>query len=155
MAPIKTALSKREKELFECCLSGNAGRFKHLVRHRTVDINMGSQYGTFLCLAAYLGHTAIAGELLSIPGIDINLAHQTGSTPLYLAAQRGHVEVVKSLLAAPGINVNLATLGGVTPLLMAAQNGHDEVASYSWLHLVLTVISGKATEQHLWLLQSK
>ena len=128
VAPIKTALSKREKELFECCLSGNAGRFKHLVRHRTVDINMGSQYGTFLCLAAYLGHTAIAGELLSIPGIDINLAHQTGSTPLYLAAQRGHVEVVKSLLAAPGINANLATLGGVTPLLMAAQNGHEEVA---------------------------
>ena len=127
VAPIKTAHSIREKELFECCLSGNAGRFKHLVRHRTVDINMASKYGTFLCLAAFKGYTGIIRELLSIPGIDINLAHQTEATPLYFAAQQGHVEVVKLLLAAPGINVNLATLRGTTPLSMAAQHGNDEV----------------------------
>ena len=127
VAPIKTAHSIREKELFECCLSGNAGRFKHLVRHRTVDINMASKYGTFLCLAAFKGYTGIIRELLSIPGIDINLAHQTEATPLYFAAQQGHVEAVKLLLAAPGINVNLATLRGATPLSMAAQHGHDEV----------------------------
>ena len=127
VAPIKTAHSIREKELFECCLSGNAGRLKHLARHRTVDINMGSKYGTFLCLAAFKGYTGIIRELLSIPCIDINLAHQTEATPLYFAAQQGHVEAVKLLLAAPGINVNLATLRGATPLSMAAQHGHDEV----------------------------
>ena len=103
VAPIKTALNIREKELFECCFEGNAGRFKHLVRHRMVDINMGSQYGTFLCLAAFMGNTVIVKELLSIPGIDVNLAHQTGSTPLCFAAQQGHIEVVKLLLARPGL----------------------------------------------------
>ena len=127
VAPVKASLSKREQDLLKCCFEGNAGRFKHLVRHRTVDINMGSEYGTFLCSAAFMDNTVIVKELLSIPGIDVNLAHQTGGTPLCFAAQQGSLEVVKLLLAAPGINVNMARSEGTTPLSMAAQNGHEEV----------------------------
>ena len=122
IAPVKAELSPREYELFTCCASGNVRRLKQLLRYRKIDINMGSEYGTLLCSASFNGHAGLVRELLSMPGIDVNLAHQTGMTPLYRAAQNGHVEVVKLLLAARGINVNLAEMEGVTPLYIAAQN---------------------------------
>ena len=127
IAPVKAELSPREYELFTCCASGNVRRLKQLLRYRKIDINMGSEYGTPLCSASFYGHAGLVRELLSMPGIDVNLAHQTGMTPLYRAAQNGHVEVVKLLLAARGINVNLVEMEGVTPLYIAAQNGHVEV----------------------------
>ena len=127
IAPIKTELSPREDELFGCCVSGNVRRLKQLLRYGKIDINMGSQYGTLLNYASYNGHAGIVRELLSMPGIDVNLAHQTGMTPLYFAAQEGHVEVVKLLLAARGINVNLSAYTWATPLYHAAQEGHVEV----------------------------
>ena len=127
IAPVKAELSPREYELFTCCASGNVRRLKQLLRYRKIDINMGSEYGTLLCSASFNGHAGLVRELLSMPGIDVNLAHQTGMTPLYRAAQNGHVEVVKLLLAARGINVNLTEMEGVTPLYIAAQNGRVEV----------------------------
>ena len=127
IAPVKAELSPREYELFTCCASGNVRRLKQLLRYRKIDINMGSEYGTLLCSASFNGHAGLVRELLSMPGIDVNLAHQTGMTPLYRAAQNGHVEVVKLLLAAPGINVNLAEMEGATPLCIAAQVGQEEV----------------------------
>ena len=127
IAPVKAELSPREYELFTCCASGNVRRLKQLLRYRKIDINMGSEYGTLLCSASFNGHAGLVRELLSMPGIDMNLAHQTGMTPLYRAAQNGHVEVVKLLLAARGINVNLTEMEGVTPLYIAAQNGRVEV----------------------------
>ena len=127
IAPVKAELSPREYELFTCCASGNVRRLKQLLRYRKIDINMGSEYGTPLCSASFNGHAGLVRELLSMPGIDVNLAHQTGMTPLYRAAQNGHVEVVKLLLAARGINVNLVEMEGVTPLYIAAQNGRVEV----------------------------
>ena len=126
-APVKTSLNKREADLFDCCMTGNTGRFKHLIRHGNVDINMGSKNGTFLCFAAFQGHSGLVRQLLNISGIDVNLAQQAGGTPLYFAAQLGHLEVVKLLLAAPGVNVNLATSTGETPLFIAAQKGHEDV----------------------------
>ena len=127
IAPVKTELSPREDELFACCASGNVRKFKRLFRDGKIDINMGSEYGTLLCNASFNGHAGLVRELLSMPGIDVNLAHQNGMTPLYYAAQAGHAGVVKLLLDARGINANSATLTGATPLYIAAQNGHEEV----------------------------
>ena len=128
VAPVKTALSKRETELFECCSKGNAGRFKHLLKHGPIDVNMGSRYGTLLSLAAFKGCTGIVRELLEVPGIDVNLGQERSVTPLYFAAQQGHTEMVKLLLAARGINVNLVTLvDGATPLFIAVSQGREEI----------------------------
>ena len=126
-APVKTSLSKREKDLFDCCMTGNTGRFKHLLKHGNIDINMGSNNGTFLSLAAFKGHSGLVRQLLNIAGIDVNLAQHAGGTPLYFSAQQGHLEVVKLLLATLGINVNPATSTGATPLFVAAQKGHEDV----------------------------
>ena len=127
IAPVKAELSPREYELFTCCASGNVRRLKQLLRYRKIDINMGSEYGTLLCSASFNGHAGLVRELLSMPGIDVNLAHQTGMTPLYYAVQEGHAEAVRLLLDTRGINVNLVEMEGATPLYRAAQNGHVEV----------------------------
>ena len=127
VAPIKTALNRREKDLFECCFKGNAGQIKYLLRFRNIDINMAIEEGTLLCIAAYHGHAAVVRELLSIAGIDVNLAYQTGAPPLYYAAQQGHVEIVRLLLAQRYIKPNLGTLNGMAPLHIATQKGYEPV----------------------------
>ncbi len=127
IAPVKSEFTRRERELLDSCMKGDIGKLRRYLRHGIVDINMGSQFGTLLCVAAYMGHTGIVKELLSVPGIDINLAGQDGITPLCSAAQAGHAKVVELLLAERGINVNLATISGATPLYVAAQNGDVEV----------------------------
>ena len=127
VAPSKTALSPKEKALFECCYTGDVGIVRRLLRFGKVDVNMATGVGTPLCVAAFKGHASIVRELLSIPGIDVNLAQQTGTTPLYFAAQERHLGTVKLLLTARGINVNLAEINGNTPLCVAAQLGHEEI----------------------------
>ena len=127
IAPVKPVLGIREFELFECCARGNARKLRDLFRHGAVDANTADQMGTFLCHAAFNGHAAVTRELLSLRGIDVNLAQQAGATPLYLAIQQGHVEVVRSLLSAPGININLATQFKATHLHVAAQYGRTEI----------------------------
>ena len=128
VAPAKTALNFRERELLECCLNGDVRKFKQLFKSRTVDANLAYEKGTLLYIAVVKGYTAIVRELLSKPGIDVNLAQKKGATPLGAAAELGHVELVKLLLAAPGINPNLGTFRvGTTPLSAAAYKGHLEV----------------------------
>ena len=127
IAPVKSELGPREIGLFDACFFGDVGKLRRLLRHVNVDVNMGSQYGTLLCYASYNGRPGIVRELLSRPGIDVNLATQEANTPLYFAAQDGYVEVVKLLLAAPGINVNLAEKSGSAPLSIAVEQRHVEV----------------------------
>ena len=127
-APVRTVMTIRESELVDCCFKGNAVKFKQLLRFGTVDVNLAIENGTLLFTAALRGHVAIVRELLSKPGIDVNLAQKSGGTPLFAAAQKGHVEVVRLLMEAPGIKFNLGTYhDGTTPLVVAAFKGHKDV----------------------------
>ncbi len=131
-APVKAALNLRETELFEACYKGDTGRFRRYLSHwksghGNVDVNVSDRLGTLLCHAAFWGYENIVRELLSLPGIDVNLAGELGCTPVYLAARNGHVKLVELLLDQRGINVNLATSVGTTPLYVAAEEGHVEV----------------------------
>ena len=131
IAPAKSEFSIREKELFDVCFRGDVKRLKHLkhlLGHEKIDINMASENGTLLFLAALKGHTNTVRELLSVPRIDVNLAQKQGATALQAAVQEGHVKVVELLLCARGINVNLARPTGVTALHIAVQTGRVEVA---------------------------
>ena len=128
IAPMKLTLSYREQGLVDSCIKGDVYKLRHLLKFGSIDINMGTPWGTLLSPAAFYGHTAIARELLSIPATDVNLAQWKGATPLFLAAQQGHVDLVRLLLAAHGINPNLGMLGQkTTPLIIAAYKGHEEV----------------------------
>ena len=128
-AQSKRELSPKELELFDCCCTGNVGRIRRLLRFGVVDVNLARRGETLLCIAAYKGFAIIVRELLSMPGIYVNLAQKDGVTPLFLAVQQGNLEVVKLLLAARGINVNLPKLNnGTTPLILAAQKGFEEIS---------------------------
>ena len=131
IAPARSEFSIREKELFGACFRGDVKRLKrlkHLLVHEKIDINMATEHGTPLVLAALKGHANIVRELLSVPRIDVNLAQKQGATALQAAVQEGHVKVVELLLCARGINVNLARPTGVTALHIAVQKGRVEVA---------------------------
>ena len=128
-ARLKTELTAKEQVLFDCCIRGDNRSVRRLLKFgtRTLDVNMASDNGTLLCIAACMGYAAIVMELLSRPGIDVNLAQETGATPLFFAAQQGHVAVVKLLMDTRGINVNLVTEQYNTPLCIAAILGREEV----------------------------
>ena len=127
VAPPKSEFTRKEYDLFQACAAGNAGWFRLLLRHGVVDINMADIDGTLLCHAALHGCANIVRELLSRPGVDVNLAGQQGATALFLAAWKGHAKVVEMLLGARDIDVNLATTSGATPLYIAVETGHIEV----------------------------
>ena len=128
ITPMKMTLSYREHRLVDSCIKGDVYKLRNLLKVRSIDINMATEWGTPLSLAAFYGHTAIARELLSIPAIDVNLGQWKGATPLFLAASHGHVDLVRLLLATRGINPNLGMLGEkTTPLIIAAYKGHEEV----------------------------
>ena len=128
IAPVRRRFSRREQNLFSYCAAGKVDKLKQLLRTVNIDVNVADQQGPPLCIAAYLGYEGIVSELLSKPGIDVNLAQQGGATPLFMATQQGCVEVVRLLLGARGVNVNLATSEGATPLYIAARYGLLEVA---------------------------
>ena len=128
ITPMKMTLSYREQVLVDSCIKGDVNKLRKLLKVGSIDINMATEWGTLLSLAAFYGHTAIARELLSIPAIDVNLGQWKGATPLFMAASQGHVDLVRLLLATRGINPNLGMLGEkTTPLIIAAYKGHEEV----------------------------
>ena len=59
----------------------------------------------------------------------VNVAADSGNTPLHAAVNRGDVAVVQELLSSPNIHVDAVNqeCGDVTPLLLAAMHGllHD------------------------------
>ena len=126
-AQVKTELSRKEKDVFECCYYGHAGRLKRLLRYGKVDINMAVTDGTPLGYAVCYGHTAVARVLLSAADIDVNLACQGGHTPLYIALQQGHKEIVGMLLADHRINANLGLSDEFAPLHLAVERKDEKV----------------------------
>ena len=128
-APVKTELSRRERELFAACTRGDWARLRRQLGVMTHDINIAGDYGTLLNVAASGGHTGVVRGLLSRPGIDVNVAKQGDSTPLYTAAQYGHMDIIRLLLGARGLNVNIASPDGTTPLAIASFQGYEEIVS--------------------------
>ena len=128
VASEKAVLTLREAGLVDTCMKGNTSMFRQLLRFGAVDVNLATEHGTLLHIAAHYDHTDIVRELLSRRGINVNLARRGGVTPLLGAAMEGRLEVVKLLLDARGINPNLGTLGdGVAPITIAAFQGYKDV----------------------------
>ena len=134
IARAKIRLRPRELEIYRCVRAGNAVKLRSLLRFGAVDVNELIGNGTLLSHACHQNHTAVVRELLSAPGIDVNLAQKDGATPLYFAAQEGHVDIVKLLLAAPDIKPNLIIRTRTTPLNIAAQRGRMEVITQLLKH---------------------
>ena len=98
--------------------AGNAEIFQMLLNRPYIDINLGIP----LLHAASKGHIALAEQLLSMSGIDVNLTDHQGNSALGFAARSGSADIVRMLLRRPDIDVNLGL-----PLLQAASRGHQAI----------------------------
>ena len=80
--------------------------------------------------AAKIGNLPKVMELVSVPGINVNLHDNNGWTALLLASGKGHTKIVQELLAVPGIDVNIKyTNGGWSALMLAANEGHPDIVN--------------------------
>ncbi|KAH6892732.1 hypothetical protein BKA70DRAFT_1119251, partial [Coprinopsis sp. MPI-PUGE-AT-0042] len=75
---------------------------------------------TPLMLAVREGSLSAMGELLSLPGILVNVADKDGDIPLLYAVLWGKKASLSLLLAHPKINVNVASSYGQTALMTAS-----------------------------------
>lgn len=84
-----------------------------------------------LILASMRGNLDVVTELLSLPGIDVNLASlRCNLSALMYASSRGHLGMVRALLAAPGIDVNAApNYTRTTALMLACEHGRADVVA--------------------------
>ena len=84
-------------------------------------------------MAAREGHAAVVERLLQHEGVDVNMAHEDGCTPLWIAAQEGHADVVAQLLRHAHIDVNRSHDDDhVSPLWIAAAKGRAWTSRSSW-----------------------
>jgi ankyrin repeat protein len=92
-----------------------------------IDINAQKFDGaTALYVAIANGKEDVAKALID-KGADVNLADNTGWTPLMFAAEKGYLTITQALLSAPGIDINAQKSNGATALYVAIANGQDDV----------------------------
>ena len=69
----------------------------------------------------------MVAKMLLEAGAKVNVAQQSGATPLHSAAQNGNIELLIVLLEA-GAEVNARMEGGKTPANLAAEKGFSDIA---------------------------
>jgi ankyrin repeat protein len=92
-----------------------------------IDINAQKPDGaTALHVAIANGQDDVVKPLIN-KRADVNLADNTGWTPLMFAAEKGLLAITQALLSAPGIDINAQKPDGETALYVAVNQGKDDV----------------------------
>ncbi|KAF0700109.1 Aste57867_9340 [Aphanomyces stellatus] len=116
---VNVAFGHTETPLMHC---SNAAVAKLVLKHPHIhDINLQNDH-TALTSAAWNNRVDVLKELLSHPGIQVNLINGNGGTPLGDGVK--YPEVVRLLLAHPDIDVNRRNQINQTALWYAIRDGH-------------------------------
>ncbi|MCJ1404359.1 hypothetical protein MMC11_007584 [Xylographa trunciseda] len=98
-----------------------------LLARPNIAVNAQSIQGcTALALAAAKNHYSIVKRLLNYQGIDVDLADETGTTPLIFAADHGNDEIVAELLQRHA-DPECKQSDGTTAIIHAINDGHTLV----------------------------
>jgi len=115
-------------DLREAAMHGSIGVVKELAAHGA-DVNgvEGSSGRTALHKAAFWGHEATVGFLVSEANVNPNVQDVSGDTALHDAARFGHVACVNLLL--PGTDLSIRNKEGKTALEVAEQYQQPKIVA--------------------------
>lgn len=123
-------LTTSTDDLIVASTTGDVDRIRELLDERPELVDTHAEDGsTALHLAAWLGHTKVAGLLLA-RGADpcSATANSLAVRPLGTAAAAGH-PVIAHLLLDRGADVDATQTGGITPLHAAAAHDDPEMVA--------------------------
>ncbi|KAK6273824.1 hypothetical protein POUND7_010907 [Theobroma cacao] len=117
------------KRLNEAAMKGSVASLLELIQEDPNILNKAnsSLSDTPLQVAALLGHSAFAKQLLTQKPELATDSNSHGSSPLHVAAAKGYVEIVKELLLVNPDMCLVKDRDGRTPLHLAAIKGRIEV----------------------------
>jgi len=122
--------SQANEQLFRAATAGNVVAIEGAIAAgadvNAVDYSKSTNGRRALNYAA-LNNRPDAIRALVAAGAQINLANNTGFTPLHHAAEAGSVDAARALLEL-GADKTLRHGGGLTPLQVADESNHPEVA---------------------------
>ncbi|MFA6302373.1 MAG: ankyrin repeat domain-containing protein [Legionella sp.] len=93
-------------------------------------LNNCDSFGDTALLAAISnGHETVVRYLLTIPGLDLNLANErTQYTPLIMSAAKGYKTIVQLLLSNKSVVTGSTDINKMTAAEEAVYNHHDDIA---------------------------
>lgn len=121
--------ARDSNELFRlACGTSNYSIVRAMLRYFPVDVNKCDSNGnTPLIKAACKGSLLVVKELLSSPGIQVDLKNREGMTSLMAASGFGNPDIVRLLLEA-GANVNITDEHGETAIEYAECLGYTYIS---------------------------
>jgi len=117
------------EQLYDSSYRGELARVKVLCGKPGINVNWRKEpHGlTPLYVACQAGQAEVLRLLLSVYGLQPNLASKTGVTPFSKACTEGHASMLSMLMDDPRIDLNQPQNTGSTPFFMACQNGFPKV----------------------------
>lgn len=123
------------KDIVDQCRKGNLWGLKRILmtvpaeQHGSLLNKFDSFGDTALLAATSNGHETVVRYLLTIPGLDLNLAAQkTKFTPLIMSAANGYKNIVQLLLSNKSIVTGLKDINKMTAAEEAVYAHHDDIA---------------------------
>ncbi|XP_060080735.1 serine/threonine-protein kinase TNNI3K-like [Ylistrum balloti] len=137
-----------------CIFGGSESLIDLLLKKNVKSSDLSKNQFSALHLATYKGDTECVQYLLDHDKVDVNLAGNSGATPLHIAAKCGHAEITSALLES-GAKVNVEDAVKFSPLHVACNFGQERVVELLISHGADVNISGGVGDRPLHLACAK
>ena len=119
-------------------MEGHTNLVKFFLQNNLISVNKVDKKENRVSALFYAcdnGHSASVRELLSFPGIDLNVHHaKDGSTALHVITEHEDTEILELLVSHANININSVEDEGRTALIISASIGNVDLMKKILLH---------------------